>query len=238
MNILPLFAIGSFLLCADPFPARSFEESAKLVISEGNYIGYATVADALATLKSQGLMALPAPNGDVAFVEPDNRTTWTFVGKDDPAYPSAVRYVYSRSSGVMHVELTILCEASEGRCEKFRSDIRDNVEQLSKMMAGDPSVKCWVNDSTMKCGAEPVRKQTNQKIYVQVGDDGGCAIDGIAAPCLDLGKRIRAEHPSDDPKVAICASAKTKYDVVGKVMGVISEEHLSPQFGCLPPSDD
>jgi hypothetical protein len=234
MNILPLYAIGSLLLCAVSLPARSSQQSTKPVITEGSYIGYATVADALATLKSQGLMALPGLNGDVSFVEPDNRTTWTFAGKDDPAYPSAVRYVYTRSSGVLHAELTILCEASVERCEKFRSDIRDNVAQLSKMMAGDPSVKCWVNDTTMKCSSEPVRQPTNQQIYVQVADDGTCTIDAVATPCLDIGRKIRAEHPSDDPKIAVCASAKAKYDVVGKVLSVISEDHLSPAFGCPP----
>jgi hypothetical protein len=233
-NISPLYAVSWFLLCAVSFPARSSEQSAKLLITEGNYIGYATVADALATLKSQRAMALYALNDDVSFVEPDNKTTWTFAGKNNPAYPSAVKYVYTRSGEVSHVEFTILCEASDVPCEKFRSDVRDNVAQISKMLAGDPSVKCWVNDSTMKCGAEPVRKQTNQQIYVQVGDDGSCTIDAVATPCPDLGRKIRAEHPSDDPKVAVCASAKAKYDVVGKVLSVISEDHLSPAFGCPP----
>ena len=132
------------------------EPSTKPAISEGNYIGYATVADALATLKALGLMSVPGINGEVSFAEPDNKTTWTFVGKSDPAYPSAVRYVYARSDGpVLHVEITILCEASEVPCEKFRSDTRDNVTQVSKMMAGDPPVKCSLNGRTMKC--EPVR---------------------------------------------------------------------------------
>jgi hypothetical protein len=234
MNALRLCAIGSILVCAVSLPARSSEPSTTPVISEGNYIGYATVAEALATLKARGLMALPAPNGSVEFVEPDNKTTWAFAGKDDPAYPSAVRYVYTRNSGVLHVEITILCEASDGPCEKFRSEIRDNVAQLSKMLAGDPSVKCRVNGSTMKCGAEPVRKQIDQQIYVQVADDGSCIVDSVATPCLDVGRTIRAEHPSDDPKVAVCASAKTKYEAVGKVLGALNEEYLPAAFGCPP----
>jgi hypothetical protein len=58
-------------------------------------------------------------------------------------------------SGVLHAEFTILCEASAGQCEKFRSDVRGNVVQLSKMMAGDPPVKCSLSGRIMKC--EPVR---------------------------------------------------------------------------------
>jgi hypothetical protein len=211
------------------------EPSPKPTVSEGNYIGYATVADALATLKSEGFMPLPGINGEVSFAESDNKTTWTFVGKNDPAYPSAVRYVFAKSDGpVMHIEITILCEASEAACEKFRGDIRDNVAQLSNMMAGDPSVKCRVNDIAMKCGAEPIRKQSSQQIYVRVGEDGNCSIGSVATSCVDVGKKIRAEHPSDDPRVNVCASEKTKYDVVGKVLGALNEEYLTPGFGCPP----
>jgi biopolymer transport protein ExbD len=234
MNASRRYALGSILLCAVLLPARSAQQSTKVVISEGNYIGYATVDDALATLKSQGLMALPGLNGEVSFAEPDNKTTWTFTGKHDPAYPSAVRYVTTRSGDVLHVELTILCEASDGPCDKFRSDIRDNAAQVAKMMAGDPSVKCRLNGDKMKCGAEPVRKQTDQQIYVQVRDDATCTVDNVATPCLDVGRKIRAEHPSDDPKVAVCASATIKYDALGKVLGTLSEEYLSPAFGCPP----
>ena len=209
------------------------EASTKPAISEGNYIGYATAADALAALKAQGLLSVPGINGEISFAEPDNKTTWTFVGKDDPAYPSAARYVFGTSDGpALHVEITILCEALEEPCEKFRSDTRDNVTQLSKMMAGDRTVKCRVNDVAMKCGAELVRKQTDRQIYVQVGDDGKCSIDSVAAACPEVGKKIRAEHPSDDPKVNICASEKTKYDAVGKVLDALSDEYLSSAFGC------
>jgi len=234
MNRLSPYAVSLLLLCAVACPALSYAQSVKLVVKEGKNIGYASVADALADLKSRGLRAAPGSNGDVAFVEPDSTTAWTFAGSDNPAYPSAVRYVYTRGSGVLEAELTILCEASAARCEKFRSDIRDNLSQLARKMAGDPSAKCSVKDGAMKCGAEPERNETNQRIYVQVGDDGSCAIDDVATPCLDVGRKIRAAHASDDPQVAVCASAKANYDVVGRVQSVISEDHLSPVFGCPP----
>jgi hypothetical protein len=157
MNRLPTRAFGVFLFCALSFPVHAAEQPPKLVITEGRYIGYASVADALATLTSKGLVGSPGPNGDISFVEPDHGTAWTFAGKDDPAYPSAVRYVYTRSSGVLNAEVTILCEASAGRCEKFRRDIQEKLAQLAKMMAGDPSAKCRVNDGAVKCDAEPGR---------------------------------------------------------------------------------
>jgi hypothetical protein len=149
------YAISLFLLSAFSCPVHCADPPTKLVITEGHYIGYTSVADALATLQSEGLTAATAPNGAVSFVEPDSNTAWTFAAKDDPAYPSVVRYVYSRNSGELHAEITILCEASAERCEKFHSDIRYKLEQLTKAMAGDPSAKCSVNDNKMKCGAEP-----------------------------------------------------------------------------------
>jgi hypothetical protein len=150
-TLLP-FAVGLTLLCTVAHPARSSEPPTKLVVTEGRDIGYATVADALASLQAQGLTATPGSNGGLSFVEPDDAVAWTFAGKDDPAYPSAVRYVYTKSPGVLHAELTILCEASPERCEKFRSVIRENLAQLSKMMAGDRSANCSVNDDKVKCG--------------------------------------------------------------------------------------
>lgn len=154
MKILSPYAIGLFLLCAGCCPALSQEQPTKLIVTEGHYIGYTSVADALATLESKGLTAVPASNGEVSFVEPDGRTAWTFAGKDNPGYPSAVRYIYSRSDGELHAEVTILCEAAAPRCEKFKNGIGDSLAQLAKKLAGDSSAKCSVKEGTMKCGAE------------------------------------------------------------------------------------
>lgn len=234
MNTFLPYAIIFCLLCAVSCPARPAEQSARLVVTEGSSIGYPTVADALATLESRGLAPAPGLNDDVSFVEPDNGTAWNFVGKDNPAYPSAVRYVYSRTSGVLHAEVTILCEASAARCENFRSDIRDHLAQLAKRMAGDPSAKCSVNDNVMQCGEESARQQSSQQVYVKVGDDGRCTVDDVATACPDLGRKIRAEHPSGEPKVSICSSAQADPDLVGNVLNVITAEHLSPVFRCAP----
>lgn len=158
MNVKSPYVSGLLLLCALSFAARAPAQSTRLVITEGHSIGYATVADALADLESQGLTSTPGANGDVSFVAPDNGTAWTFAGKDNPAYPSVVRYVYTRSSGELHAEVAIRCEASAKTCEKFHSDIRDRLAQLSRKMAGDPAAKCSVSGDTMTCGAEADRQ--------------------------------------------------------------------------------
>jgi hypothetical protein len=93
---------------------------------------------------------------------------------------------------------------------------------------------CRVNGETFKCGPAPVRKKTSQQIYVQIADDESCAIDGIASPCAEVGKNIRAEHPMDDPKVGVCASARSDSRAVGAVLGSLNDEYLTPAFGCPP----
>jgi hypothetical protein len=161
MKMTSPYAIGFALGVAVSWPVYCSAQSTKLVVTEGHYIGYPTVAGAMAALTAQGLVAVPGPNGDVSIVEPDNERAWIFAGKDNPAYPSAVRYVYTRSIGELHAELTILCEAAAERCAEYHTHIRDNLSQLARKMAGDPSAQCSVKDSTMKCGAEPDQTPSN-----------------------------------------------------------------------------
>jgi len=178
-------------------------------------------------------MQLAAPNGSVSIVEPDNKTTWTFAGKGDPAYPAAARTVFARTGDSVHVEITVLCEAAQEPCEKFRSDIRFNIEQVSKM-SNDPSLRCHVNGETTECSHRPVREHSDQQLYVKIADDGTCGVDSLVVLCPDVGKHIRSEHPSDDPKVVVCGSATVKYDAVGRVLRVLTEQDLPIAFGCPP----
>jgi hypothetical protein len=181
--------------------ARSDNLPTKVVVSESNDIGFATVADAITALKARGLVEIPAFNGEVSFVEPDNTTSWTFTQNGNPAHPSTVRYVETRKGDVLNIEITFLCEAKVEACEKLRSATREDIDMMSRMIAGDPTVQCRVNGATMKCGHEPVRKQTNQQVFVRIQDDGTCTVDGSATPCLEVGKNIRASHPTDTPKL-------------------------------------
>ena len=147
--------LALLLLCALSCPAGSADQPTKLVVTEGRYIGYTSVADALTALQAKGLTGKEGLNGDLSFIEPDNGSAWTFVGKENAAYPTVVRYVYTRQDAELHAELTILCEAAAARCEKFHVDIREHLAQLAKMMAGDPSAKCTVSGDKLKCGTEP-----------------------------------------------------------------------------------
>jgi hypothetical protein len=75
--------------------------------------------------------------------------------KDDPAHPSAAKYIFTKTNRALRAEFTILCEASAGQCKHSQSDIRGNVVQLFKMMASDSPMTCSLIGKTLGC--EPVR---------------------------------------------------------------------------------
>jgi biopolymer transport protein ExbD len=133
---------------------------------------------------------------------------------------------------VLHVEVTILCEAADAACVKFRNDIRSDVEAFAMIVTAGPSMKCRISAGTTKCSPVSARLPSSQQIYVEIGDDGTCMVDSVATPCLTIGKEIRAGHPSDDPKISVCGSATTKYDAVGRVLRALDEQDLPIAFGC------
>jgi biopolymer transport protein ExbD len=234
MDALRLQSIALGLLCLAFAPAHSSEPLNNVIISDGAYVGYASVAEALAALKAQGLKPLAAPKG-LLFAESDLRTSWTFANHGDPAYPAVAKVVYNTGDDTMlHVEVTILCEAADAPCAKFRSGIRADVEKFSMILAAGPSTKCREIGDTIKCSKVNVREHTNQQIYVQIQDDGTCTLDRLPVPCLNLGKQIRASHPSDDPQISVCGSPTAKYYEVAGVLRALDEQDLVMAFGCPP----
>jgi hypothetical protein len=105
-----------------------------IVIVDGESTGYATVADAMAALRSRGLLELPSGKGSV-FLEAGGKITWTFTGEKEPAYPAFAKFVWTSSKDRVQVAISILCEAAPKPCEKFASDMRANVDHMLK---GEP----------------------------------------------------------------------------------------------------
>jgi len=105
-----------------------------MVIVEGESTGFATVADALAALRSRGLLELPSGKG-IVFLEAGGKTTWTFTGEKEAAYPALAKFVWTSNKDRVQVAISILCEAAPKPCEKFASDMRANVDTILK---GEP----------------------------------------------------------------------------------------------------
>jgi hypothetical protein len=105
-----------------------------IVIVDGGSTGFATVADALTALRSRSLLELPSGKGSV-FLEAGGKTTWTFTGEKEAAYPAFAKFVWASSKERVQVAISILCEAAPKPCEKFATDMRANVDRI---LRGEP----------------------------------------------------------------------------------------------------
>jgi hypothetical protein len=105
-----------------------------IVIVDGGPTGFATVADAAAALRSRGLLELPSGKGSV-FLEAGGKTTWTFTGEKEAAYPAFAKFVWTSSKDRVQVAISILCEAAPKPCEKFANDMKSSIDTILK---GEP----------------------------------------------------------------------------------------------------
>ena len=159
----------------------------------------------------------------------------------DPAHPAAARTVLTKTNDSVHVEITVLCEAARGPSEKFRSDIRSNVEQVSRM-SNDPSLKCGDGlrrvDSAVHRGR--AREHSNQQLYVQNRRTTGPApSDSLAVPCLDVGKRLRARtsHQTIPRLTSVEAQASRSMMPSDECCASKAKKICaSTTFGCPPPA--
>lgn len=129
--------------CAGPFernpplppePPRSAMVARSLVISEAHNIGFTTVAAALAYVNTSDTFVRSPAGSGVSFQGRD-KSTWTFTGKDDEAYPAVAMIVTVKNRDGVQVQISTLCEAAKERCEKFRNDLKTNVDRLYRSMA-------------------------------------------------------------------------------------------------------
>jgi hypothetical protein len=127
--------MGGRILCTVALlGAWSIASARDIVIVDGGSTGFATVADAQAALRSRGLLELPSGKGSV-FLEAGGKITWTFTGEKEAAYPAFAKFVWTSSKERVQVAISILCEAAPKSCEKFASDMRENVD---RMLKGEP----------------------------------------------------------------------------------------------------
>lgn len=113
-----IILVGAVLACS-----WSIAWARDMVVVDGGPTGYSTVAEALAALRSQSLLELPSGK-DLVFLEAGGKTTWTFAGKGDAAYPAFAKFVWKSSEDRVRVAISILCEAAPEPCAKFSSDMK------------------------------------------------------------------------------------------------------------------
>ena len=104
--------------------------------SPSNEIGYATVADALAALRSRPGVQISQQGGWTIISEAASSTLWSFTPPEHPAHPSAVKRSIVSSGGSIHMDMKVLCEASKAACDKLVADFQQLNQRMVESMQG------------------------------------------------------------------------------------------------------
>jgi len=81
-------------------------------------IGYATVAAALADLRTRSNVTFRTEHGYTIATDEASHTIWVFTSEGQPAYPAAIkRQFVTNIEGGVSVELSVHCEASKAACD-------------------------------------------------------------------------------------------------------------------------
>ena len=95
-------------------------------------IGFATVAEALETLRAKaGLqIMLTKPDAWTIINEPDN-VQWSFTPKTHKAFPAVVRRATKvNSEGYVYIEMSALCQAEKVHCDKLIEEFKELNESI------------------------------------------------------------------------------------------------------------
>jgi hypothetical protein len=137
-NTASRFASGSLVsACATVLGAGlivSFPSAlaAEIRESQNNEIGFATVAEALAALRSRLGVQISEQGGWTIVTESASGTLWSFTPSDHPAHPSAVKRSVVSRDGSTYIDMKVLCEANKTACDKLVADF----QQLNQRAAG------------------------------------------------------------------------------------------------------
>jgi hypothetical protein len=108
---------------------------------DGPSIGFATVADALASLSEDPAVELGEEAGWTVAdtMEGDKLVLWTFTSAEHEAHPSAVKRIMHQQEGSWHLEMQVLCEAETNVCDalvaefqELNSDMQRRVQQAAR----------------------------------------------------------------------------------------------------------
>lgn len=87
--------------------------------SQGSDVGYRTVAEALASLKSAKGTSFSVVKGWTIVTDEAHRTVWTFSPDTDPSYPSVVKHTLTASGSRPVVTMKVLCESDHASCDNL-----------------------------------------------------------------------------------------------------------------------
>lgn len=94
-------------------------------------IGFATVKEALETLKTRNSVGASPQGGWTIFNDRAENTIWSFTPSNHPAHPSVVKRTVVTKNNEVGVEMSALCEAQKAACDSLMAEFT----QLNNQMA-------------------------------------------------------------------------------------------------------
>jgi hypothetical protein len=98
--------------------------AAEIQETQSNKIGYATVAEALAALRSRPGVEISQQGGWTIVSERATGTLWSFTPPGNPAHPSAIKRAIVSSDGSTQIDMNVLCEATKAACDKLVTEFQ------------------------------------------------------------------------------------------------------------------
>lgn len=128
-SIICALTLGGASAFADDVPSQT--PTSKPVTIE-----YPTVAEALNALQSRkDAKSYTAGPGWLVFEIPSEYTIWTFVPKDNAAYPAVVKRVITRDANGVYINMDVLCEASQSACDDLVKQFNQLNDQMKQSMS-------------------------------------------------------------------------------------------------------
>jgi hypothetical protein len=105
---------------------------------ESGSIGYATVADALQSLRADPTAVESNYDGWTVFAREGGMEIWSFTPGNHPAHPSAAkRTAYRADNGDWHVATRLLCGATKTACDALMAEYLLLDEQMKERISRD-----------------------------------------------------------------------------------------------------
>lgn len=125
-----LFVVAGLSVSPTPALAEELKES------PSNEIGFATVAEAFATLRSRPGVEISRQGGWTIITEPTSRTVWTFPPPGHPAYPSVLKRSLGLRDGSTYLDMKVLCESTKAACDQLVIDFQQLNQRTTVSVQG------------------------------------------------------------------------------------------------------
>jgi Protein of unknown function (DUF4019) len=149
-------AAGLILVGSGQFINTSSALAEEIKESSNNEIGYPTVAEALAALRSRSDVQISQQGGWTIISEAASSSVWSFTPGEHPAHPSAVKRSIASRDGKTYVDMKVLCEASKTACDKLVTDFQQLNQRMIESIQGRPSAAPVTGPGAPSPGAGPV----------------------------------------------------------------------------------